>query len=99
MKHCFPYLQGITRGFGENIALRKRYQKEGFGLETVFERQEWADGRATELKQIYEHISTSETGEKPTWGFMSKLEKDYQFFSRNLAAVVRNKKVLRGDHE
>lgn len=72
-----PYTQEVTRGFGEDIALRERYQEEGFGLETVFEKQEWAEDRITELKQTYgltdadvrlvEHISTPETGEKPTW--------------------------------
>jgi len=67
----------ITRGFSEDIALRERYQKEGFGLETVFEKQKWAEDRITELKRTYglsyadirlvHHISTSETGEKPAW--------------------------------
>ncbi len=67
----------VTRGFIEDFALRERYQKEGLGLETVFEKQEWAVDRAAELKQIYgltdadirlvKHISTPETGEKPTW--------------------------------
>lgn len=76
MKHSL-YVQQVTRGFTEDIALRERYQKEGFGLETVFEKQEWAEGRVAELKQTYgltdadirliKHISTPETGEKPTW--------------------------------
>ena len=26
--------------------------KEGFGLETVFEKQEWTEGRVTELKDL-----------------------------------------------
>jgi hypothetical protein len=77
MKCNFPDVQEVTRGFSEDIALRERYQKEGFGLETVFEKQKWAEERITELKQIYDltdgdihfvkHISTSETGEKPSW--------------------------------
>lgn len=67
----------VTKRFVEDVALRRRYEKEGFGLETVFERQEWAKNRITELKQFYgltnddirlvKHISTSETGEKPAW--------------------------------
>jgi hypothetical protein len=77
MKHCFPHIQEVTRGFSEDFALRKLYQEQGFGLETVFEKQEWAEGRVTDLKQTYglidadirlvKHISTPETGEKPTW--------------------------------
>ncbi len=77
MKYNFSCIQEVTRGFSEDIALRKRYQKEGFGLETVFEKQKWAEDRITELKQTYglsdadirlvNHISTPETGEKPTW--------------------------------
>jgi len=33
IKHCFPQVQEVTRGFREDTALRERYQKEGFGLE------------------------------------------------------------------
>lgn len=76
MKH-YLHIQDVTRGFSEDIALRVSYQKEGFGLEAVFEKQEWAEGRVTDLKQTYgllvpdirlvKHISTPETGEKPTW--------------------------------
>lgn len=43
----------ITRGFSEDIALRKHYKREGFGLESVFEKREWAEDRAAELKQTY----------------------------------------------
>lgn len=76
MKHSL-HVQQVTRGFVEDIALRERYQKEGFGLETVFEKRVWAEARVTELEQTYDltdadirlvkHISTPETGEKPTW--------------------------------
>jgi len=74
--HLGQHIQEVTRGFAEDIALRERYHKKGFGLETVFEKQEWAEGRVTELKQTYgltdadirlvKHISTPETGEKAT---------------------------------
>ncbi|MEW6161887.1 MAG: hypothetical protein AB1606_00980 [Nitrospirota bacterium] len=70
-------IQEVTKGFSEDRALRERYQKEGFVLETVFEKQEWAKDRVIELKQTYsltdadirlvKHISTPETGEKSTW--------------------------------
>lgn len=69
--------QEITRGFIEDIALRERYEKEGFGLETVFEKQDWAEARMKELKQswaltdddirLVKHISSPETGEQCTW--------------------------------
>lgn len=36
-------IQEVTRGFSEDTDLRKRYQKEGLGLGTVFEKKEWAD--------------------------------------------------------
>lgn len=77
MGNCLRYMQRVTRGFAEDIALRKRYQKEGIGLETVFEKQEWAEDRIIELKQtcgltdadirLIKHISTPETGKKTTW--------------------------------
>ena len=77
MKQHFLHTQEVTRGFDEDISLRQRYQEEGFGLDTVFEKHEWADGRITELKRTYDladgdirlviHISTPETGEKPIW--------------------------------
>jgi len=65
----------ITKGFSEDIALRKRYQREGFGLDSVFEKRQWAEDQAAELKQTYgltdtdirlvQHIS--ETGRTVTW--------------------------------
>lgn len=84
-KYNFPYMEEVTRGFSEDIALRERYQKEGFGLETVFEKQKWAEDRIKELKQTYgltdadirlvNHISTPETGEKPAWEIYVKVGK------------------------
>jgi len=75
----------VTKGFVEDFNLRKRYEKQGFGLETFFEKQEWAEARTVELKQTYSladdevrlvrHISTLETGEKPTWEVYVKAEK------------------------
>lgn len=67
----------ITRGFTEDSELRERYQEEGFGLETVFEKKELAEARASEIKNSYllsnddirivKHISSVEAGEKPHW--------------------------------
>jgi len=71
------HVEEETRGFAEDIALRECYQKEGFGLETAFEKPEWAEERVSELKDVYglteddirlvKHVSTPETGEKPVW--------------------------------
>lgn len=84
MKH-YSYIQEVTIGFSEDIALRKRYQKDDFGLETVFEKWDWFEGRIAELKQTYgltdsdirlvKHISTAETGEKPSWEIYVKAGK------------------------
>lgn len=102
IKHYSPYIQEVTRGFGEDIVLRERYQKEDFGLETVFEKQEWAEGRVTELKETYgltdadirlvKHISTPKTGKKPAWEIYVKAGRGLPVFFSTPAAVVRNKK-------
>ena len=70
-------VQEVTRGFSEDTTLREQYQKEGFGLETVFGKQEWAEDRIAELKRdfclcdgdyrLVQHISTKETGERSSW--------------------------------
>lgn len=69
--------QEVTRGFVEDVALRELYEKEGFGLETAFERKGWAKTRMLELKETYnlnnddihlvKHISSPETGKKVAW--------------------------------
>jgi hypothetical protein len=85
MKHSSIFVNHVTRGFTEDIDLRERYKKEGFGLETVFERREWAEDRMIELKQnngltdadirLVKHFSTPETGEKPSWEVYVKAQK------------------------
>jgi len=70
-------VQDVTKGFTEDIALRQRYEKESFGLETGFERRDWAEERIANLRQEYnlvdsdtrlvKHVSSPETGEKTTW--------------------------------
>ncbi|MFQ6122952.1 MAG: hypothetical protein ACE5LA_07865 [Dehalococcoidales bacterium] len=84
MSNSIP-IQEVTKGFAEDITLRECYEKEGFGLETGFERQEWAEQRVLELKEDYgltdtdirlvKHISTPETGEKPAWEVYVKVGK------------------------
>lgn len=70
-------VQDITEGIAQAVALRKRYQEEGFGLETGFERRDCAEHRIAKLKQIYglatsdtrlvKHVSSPETGRRTTW--------------------------------
>ena len=70
-------VEEVTKGFAEDITLRERYQEEGFGLETAFERRDWAENRVAELKRIYgladsdvrviKHISSPETSQKTAW--------------------------------
>ncbi|MFH1016037.1 MAG: hypothetical protein V1771_03455 [Chloroflexota bacterium] len=85
-----PVLE-ITRGFAEDSALRERYQAERFGLESVFERPEWAEARIADLKlshgitgevfRLVKHISSPETGEKSTWEVCVKAgEKERRLF-------------------
>ena len=77
--------QEITRGFAEDVALRERYEKEGFGLETAFEEREGAESRVLELKQtcdladadirLVKHFSSPETAEKAVWELYVKANK------------------------
>jgi len=70
-------VRDVTRGFAEDETLCERYQKEGFGLETVFEKLECAEARISQLKKDYKltdndlrlvkHISSPASGEKPAW--------------------------------
>lgn len=70
-------IRDVTKGFSEDYALRKSYQEEDFGLETVFVRRDWAEEQIAEIMTDYDltnadvrlvnHISTAETGEKATW--------------------------------
>jgi len=46
-------LEESIRGLRQDIALRQRYQKDGFGLESVFEKRERAVARISELKRTY----------------------------------------------
>jgi len=46
-------IEDQIRGLHQDIALRQRYQKDGFGLESVFDKRERAMTRISELKQTY----------------------------------------------
>lgn len=78
-------VQAVTRGFAEDTALRKRYEEDGFGLEAVFEKRAWAEGRISDLQETYglseedtrlvKHISTPASGQKTAWEVYVKIRK------------------------
>ena len=53
MRDTTKILEESIRGLAQDIALRQRYQKALFGLESVFEKRERAMTRISELKQTY----------------------------------------------
>lgn len=75
--HKITSVHDVTTGISEAEALRKRYQKESFGLETGFEIRDLAEKRILELRKTYnlaehdvrlvKHISSAETGHRITW--------------------------------
>jgi hypothetical protein len=72
-------LYATTRGFEEDDALRADLEgKQGYKLYAVFERPEYAQEVARQLQaegqdiKFVKHISTPETGERPTWEIYAK---------------------------
>ena len=49
----YKLIEDEIRGLHQDIALRQRYQKDGFGLESVFDKRERAMTRISELKGTY----------------------------------------------
>ena len=70
-------IQETTRGFREELAFRSRYQRDGFGLESAFERRGAAEARVAELKREYhltilnirlvKHTHILQRGDRITW--------------------------------
>ena len=70
-------IEEVTRGLAQDIALRQRYQKEDFGLESAFGNEKQARARISEFKQTYglkdgdirlvQNISRVGAGERITW--------------------------------
>jgi len=54
MRDTTKILEESIRGLARDIALRQRYQKDRFGLESVFEKREQAMARISELKATYD---------------------------------------------
>ena len=53
MRDTTKILEESIRGLARDLALRQRYQKDMFGLESVFEKREQAMGRISQLKQTH----------------------------------------------
>ena len=53
MQRIDKILEESIRGLGQEIALKHRYQKDGFGLESAYDKRERAMARAAELKRTY----------------------------------------------
>ena len=46
-------VEDVTFGLAQEVALRQRYQKDGFGLESAFGNERQARGRIEELKRKF----------------------------------------------
>lgn len=70
-------VEDVTFGLAQEVALRQRYQKDGFGLESAFGNERQARGRIEELKQkfglaeadirLVQNIAKIGNQEKITW--------------------------------
>jgi len=75
-------IEDVTEGLDRNIMLRLHYQRDGFGLESAFEREAWARARIAELREkhgltigeirLVKHISSRQSGQKVTWQVHAK---------------------------
>ncbi len=73
----YKLIEDEIRGLRQDIALRYRYQKDGFGLESVFEKRERAMARVSELKgshglrdadfRLVQNRSKVGSGERIVW--------------------------------
>jgi len=83
-------IQEVTFGLGEEIALRKHYQQEGFGLESAFGSEREARARIEELKRkfglsdadirLVQNISKAGPKERITWQVYAKAGKGVNVF-------------------
>jgi len=78
-------IEETTRDLAQDIAIRQRYQKEDFGLESAFGAEKEARARISELKQTFglkdrdirlvQNISRVGAGERITWQIFAKAGK------------------------
>ena len=82
MRGIQKILEESIKGLAQDIALRQRYQKALFGLESVFEKREQAMARISELKgthgltnadfRLVENRCRVGAGERVVWQVFAK---------------------------
>jgi len=83
-------IQDLTFGLGQEVALRQRYNKDGFGLESAFGSEREARARIAELKRkfglsdadmrLVQNISKAGPQERITWQVYAKAGKGVNVF-------------------
>jgi hypothetical protein len=83
-------IEDVTFGLAQEVALRQRYQKEGFGLESAFGSEREARARIGELKRKYglsdtdirliQNISKTGGADRATWQVYVKAGKGVNVF-------------------
>ena len=83
-------IEDITYGLAQEVMLRQRYQKEGFGLESAFGGEREARARIVELKRnfglsdadirLIQNISKAGAQERITWQVYAKAGKGVNVF-------------------
>ena len=83
-------VEDVTFGLAHEMALRQRYHKDGFGLESAFGGEKEARARIEELKlkfglsesdiRLVQNTSKAGTREKITWQVYAKAGKGVNVF-------------------
>jgi len=83
-------VEDVTFGLAQEVALRQRYQKDGFGLESAFGNERQARGRIEELKRkfglaeadirLVQNIAKIGAQERITWQVYAKGGKGVSVF-------------------
>jgi hypothetical protein len=83
-------VEDVTFGLAQEVALRQRYQKDGFGLESAFGSERQARARTEELKRkfglgeadirLVQNIAKVGAQEKITWQVYAKAGKGVNVF-------------------
>jgi hypothetical protein len=83
-------VEDVTFGLAQEVALRHRYQKDGFGLESAFGNESQARARIDTLKQkfgltepdirLVQNIAKVGPKEKITWQIYAKAGKGVNVF-------------------
>ena len=83
-------VEDVTFGLAQEVALRQRYQQDGFGLESAFGNESQARARIDTLKQkfglaetdirLVQNIAKVGAQEKITWQIYAKAGKGVNVF-------------------